>query len=62
MTVDVLRIRLDDTDPQGWRERWQQARQQGDSRKMATIVQQVNRLLTDLENRSAREAGDEFDV
>jgi hypothetical protein len=62
MTVDDLRIRLDDTDPQGWRERWQQARQQGDSRKMAAIVQQVNRLLTDLENRSAREAGDEFDV
>ena len=62
MTVDILRIRLDETDPQGWRERWQQARQQGDSRKMAAIVQQVNRLLTDLENQPGHEAEAKFDV
>lgn len=62
MTVNTLRIRLDETDPQGWRERWQQARQQGDSRKMAAIVQQVNRLLTDLENQPGREAEAKFDV
>lgn len=62
MTVNTLRIRLDETDPQGWRERWQQARQQGDSRKMAAIVQQVNRLLTDMENQPGREAEAKFDV
>lgn len=56
MTGDILRIRLDETDPQAWRERWQQAQQQGDSREMAAIVQQVNRLLTDLENHPAHEA------
>jgi hypothetical protein len=62
MTVDTLRIRLDETDPQGWHERWQQARQQGDSRKMAAIVKQVNRLLTELENQLGHEAGAKFDV
>ena len=51
MTVNFLRIRLDETDPQGWRERWQQAQQQGDARKMGIIVQQVNRLLTEIEDR-----------
>lgn len=59
MTVDTFRLRLDEMDTQGWRQRWQQARREGDSRKMEAIVRQVNRLLTDLENRSAREAADE---
>lgn len=56
MTVDTLRIRLDETDPQGWRERWQQAQQHGDSRKIEIIVQQVNRPITEMENRATREA------
>lgn len=60
MTVDTLRIRLDETDPQGWRERWQQAQQQGDSRKIEIIVQQVNRLITEMENRATREARNEL--
>ena len=60
MTVDFLRIRLDETDPQGWRELWQKAQQQGDSRKMEMIVQEVNRLLTEMENRATREAGDKL--
>ena len=60
LTVNFLRIRLDETDPQGWRERWQQAQQQGDSRKMEAIIEQVNQLLTEVENRAGREAGDKF--
>ena len=60
MTVDTLRVRLDETDRQGWRERWQQAQQQGDSRKIEIIVQQVNRLITEMENRATREARNEL--
>ena len=53
MTVDFLTIRLDETDPQGWRERWQQAQQQGDDRSTGEL------LLTEMGNRATREAGDE---
>ena len=57
MTLDFLRTRLDETAPQGWREFWQKAQQQEDFRKMEMIVQELNRLLTEMENRATREAG-----
>ena len=60
MTLDFLRIGLDQTAPQGWCELWQKAQQQGDFRKMKMIVLEVNRLLTEMENRATREGGDQL--
>jgi len=44
----------------GWRKLWQQAQREGDPKKLDAIIKQVNRLLTEHENRAlARVRGDE---
>lgn len=47
-------------EPQGWRKLWEQAQRERDPKKLDAIIKQVNRLLTEYENRAlARARGDE---
>jgi hypothetical protein len=56
MPTDNLRVRLDGPSPQGWRILWLQAQREGDTKKLHTIIETVNRMLTEQENRSVESA------
>jgi hypothetical protein len=40
-------------EPQGWRELWEMAQQEQDTKKLAAIIDQMNQLLTEHEKRAA---------
>ena len=59
MPLISSRVIVED-EPRGWRKLWEQAQRERDPKKLDAIIKQVNRLLTEHENRAlARARGDE---
>jgi hypothetical protein len=50
------RVGLELQGAEGWRKLWAQAQRERDSKKLDAIIKQVNRLLTEYENRAIAEA------